>query len=185
MNTRNVTHPQYSQLPDAPVVTELESYVVQSPHHVGCISSQQQSFVMAGLRNLACLFVAERSSGASGCLDFSLDSLLVVDRLIDKVARDKELTQEQLESFVSQCGAYVGTCLEYHFQRDPHSDARWYPSFPSFCFSSFRFPMLKEGVRVVGETNPFAVVTRHLLQLIQNKGINHPSVVEYSRQICG
>ncbi len=184
MSERNFTNQRYPNLPDAPPLVEVTSFSDASPYHVGCDSAQQQSFVMAGLKNMACLFIAEQSKLAVGKLDFSIKSLPVVDAILKEFcANNSQPTREELEVFVSQAGAYVGTCLEYHYH-GRQVDARWHPSFPKYYFSSFRFPLLNDPNKILVETNPFSVVTRRLVQTLHNEEkTRHPSLVEYAKMV--
>ncbi len=178
---------KYPNLPNAPLTFEVPSFASASPYHVACESIQQQSFVMAGIKNMACLFVAERSKFAKEKLDFSIESFRSVDALLEEFCRvNPQPTWEQMETFVSQCGAYVGSCLEYHFQFARNIDARWHPSFPKYYFSSFRFPVTTQSGQVLIETSPFSVVTRRLVQLLEDDGGEcQPSLVEYARKLIG
>jgi len=165
----SLTNSHYVILPDAPTFTSVKNFEAESPYHLSAPSffkSPAQILTMA----IAC--VIDFSKIDPGRLDFSVKSLSILDKDIEKFASKNpdKIKSDDIELYVCEVGSYLGVLMESELKHTYKYQTKWHLSYPNYQFSALRILYTKDvqNKKVEGyfETNPFVAVTKRIVSLL-------------------
>ncbi len=154
----NRTHPLRPYLPDAPDICPAPEG--ESPYHESTSSREEDYRTLWAILTMAVACVRDVGRAAGRTMDFSPESLAVLDDFVDGFPFERCGEQDAIV-FVAETGAYFGTVLQMEF------DGRWHPS-PTYYFSALRIPTRSRGTI---ETSPFAAVVRRAIGRAQEASL--------------
>jgi hypothetical protein len=173
----NLTHPQFNYLPDAPDTITVPSFESPSPYHSAAKDMDDENRAQENIRAAANKAVRALSKyNPPNTLDYSVASLAAIDKTMKNYAALVQFQDpEDIKDRVEMWGAYLGKVIE---KAAPEGSTKWHLAPPGeFEFSALR---INRGDTIV-ETNPFAAVTKTLVEMMDPDGnpIDH-SVAKYA-----